>query len=456
MLQLPIELRRQCVDSLAEGLEGLDSSEEDWDCSNALKALRLVNRDLGSIASEHLFRRVVFDPTDDSIERFIKVMQSNLSPLVLDVVIDVSVAEPRVLYIEEAEVEESFVAAVKAIEQCHNLEGIEIRFSDECEVCDDIDHYVAQSVEYRCEVLELVFNALAHAEKLERLTIKNLQDYHEAETFEKSSFLAVRNRLKQLHLNVATEYDSWRPEYAIKARGLHDGFTHHIPKFWLKPLSQQLTHLSLYCPDLWGIWPFVDLREIPTFPYLKSLCLGNFMFAHDWQVDWIVSHGSSLQNLYFDDCKIVVTLNLNAEQIRANFPGMETPVHRRVPTALVHVDLRWHVLLDRLRRGLPNLRQFVTGVGDWDDDNCFDDRYRLQNSLRGISYQIFDCTVAPSPWLRRGVGSGHKTRFIVGFDGQEYIEVEIEVSIDKEEDKRALMELLGPEQRIEIESETAD
>lgn len=41
-----------------------------------------------------------------------------------------------------------------------------------------------------------------------------------------------------------------------------------------------------------------------VFPNLRYLALGNHTFTQNWQVDWIISHGSSLVTLILEDCPI--------------------------------------------------------------------------------------------------------------------------------------------------------
>ena len=77
MLRLPVELRRLCI-------EPLD------DDADTLKELRLVNKEVGTLATEVLFRTAVLNPTDESAKTFTKLMRSKHNKYVTRVVINAS------------------------------------------------------------------------------------------------------------------------------------------------------------------------------------------------------------------------------------------------------------------------------------------------------------------------------------------------------------------------------
>ncbi|KAF2126197.1 hypothetical protein P153DRAFT_254443, partial [Dothidotthia symphoricarpi CBS 119687] len=216
-----------------------------------------------------------------------------------------------------------FGEAIGTIRSFKNTEEVELRFARQCAVESDWTKEVAETTDFRIGTLESFFSALKDASKVKGLTIKNLQDHMDKGLFESDHFLAVRNRLSRLHLQIATESDDAAPENSLYLPACDQGFTHDLPGLWLIPLQNQLTHLTLYGAEcLWGVWPFVDLRAISTFPRLVSLSLGNLTIAHDWQIDWILSHASTLEELLLDDCYIVTALQLNEEQAAANFPSL--------------------------------------------------------------------------------------------------------------------------------------
>ena len=426
MLQLPVELRRLCVDNL-------------HDDGETLKALRLANKELGTLATESLFQRAILNHTDESADKFVKLIQSPLNPLMRHVVVNTS-DDPE--YSgggqDAAEVAETFGEAIVKMTEFQNLEEMELKYAQECAMDPDRDKDVAETNEFRVQVMDFVLTALRRAEKLKTLTIKNLQDYH-GEIFEGGEFAMARSRLTKLHLQIANECDDASPENTIDYEALHDGFTRSLPLIWLKPLTHQLTHLTLYGGEcLWGVWPFVDFREIPPFPHLKSLSLGNFVIAHDWQMDWIVAHSATLRQLILDDCSIPTTMRLTEQQATPNFPN-EAPF-RIHPYAgkeyFVHVALRWHNVFDRMRIGLPRLHHFAMGHGDWNEGKAFEERYELANSIEDERYCMFDWGIGPSQWIM--YSPRRRSGYCFSVEQDELVPF----PQCKDEDQRALVKLL--------------
>ncbi|KAH3944752.1 hypothetical protein HBI81_231620 [Parastagonospora nodorum] len=223
-----------------------------------------------------------------------------------------------------------FLEMLELIHQIKNLQEVELKFAKQCAV-EEVTRWsswtkgVAETLRFRNKVFENFLSALQQAGKIQYLTIKNLQDYHNKSIFERQDFRIIRDRLPQLHLQIAAEYDEASPEYTIEKPALHAGYTQDLPNTWLKPLSGQLTHLTLYGAEsmcMWGIWPLVDFCNIPTFAHLKSLSFGRFTVVHDWQIDWILSHAETLEELIPDDCPIVTVLYMDDKPAKASFPDL--------------------------------------------------------------------------------------------------------------------------------------
>ncbi|USW56073.1 hypothetical protein Slin15195_G093920 [Septoria linicola] len=90
-------------------------------------------------------------------------------------------------------------------------------------------------------------------------------------------------------------------------------FEEHRVDTFLRPIASQLKEVKLYTiHSQWGVYPACNLEDI-HFPQLEKLALGNYVFAYDWQVDWIVSHGSTLKTLVLDNCPITYCGNVGWE-----------------------------------------------------------------------------------------------------------------------------------------------
>jgi hypothetical protein len=388
MVHIPVELRRHCLDFLNDDAE-------------TLKAVRLSCKDLGTLATQTLFLTAVLNHKEKSAANFKELIRSPLKGLVRHVIVNTRGHwSTRGGHIEECEILETFNEAIKLLPQFEKLEAVELKFAEECaEDCDLWEKGIAETEDFRERVLKTFFGALTQAVKVERLTIQNLQDKMDKGVFESEDFKTVRGRMKRLSLQITTESCDAAPERDIDFPHDSGGFTQALPEYWLKPMATQLTHLTLYgtwC--LWGIWPFTDLREIPTFTRLQSLSLGNFTIAHDWQIDWIISHGATLEELLLDDCPIITALMMDQEQVNANFPHLHLTTDNVGAQHLVEVDLRWHQVYGRFRAGLPHLRHFATGHGDWGfRGKAFEQRYDLK-CVTG-DYQFFNYGSGPSSWI---------------------------------------------------------
>lgn len=434
MLHLPVELRRLC-------LEALENHVED------LKSVRLINKELGVLATEILFRKAILNTTEESTEKFEKILRSHLNPLVHNLVINTS-DDPEYSGGGQklAEFPEEFLEMIRLLHEFPKLEEVELKFAQEVAVDDDSgwEKEVAETPQFRKEVFEDFWPALRKADSVRILTIKNLQDYHDEDIFQSEDFIVVRNRLARLHLQIATEYDDASPENSIKKPALHTGFGRDLPNIWLTPLSGQLTHLTLYGTEcFWGVYPFVDFRNVPTFARLKSLCMGNFIVAHDWQIDWILSHSETLETLIMDDCSIVAALRMDSGPAKANFPDLAPKIlsygRFGITIYYIEVPLRWHMVMDRFRTGLPVLRHFAMGHGDWDEGRAFEERYELLSETADGRYCFYDWGIGPSQWIvssQRVRPNGYS--FGSGAGEDKYVKF----PTCHEEDQKALMDLL--------------
>ncbi|KAI5926456.1 hypothetical protein F4810DRAFT_654475 [Camillea tinctor] len=181
-------------------------------------------------------------------------------------------------------------------------------------------------------------------------------------------------------------------------------FLEALPRTWLVPcLAENLQVLSLYCTEYWGWDPKMDFRTVnprldsPSgFPNLKVLALGNYVFSHQWQIDWIASLGvnnghGGLQELYLDDCPIMwfarikgspdttetVCLTTDGQEVRFSNDGyprreamLSGPVNMHLDNTEIHFDLRWHHVLSQWRATMPGLKVFKMGHGaGWDHDS---------------------------------------------------------------------------------------
>ncbi|KAI4690734.1 uncharacterized protein J4E88_002207 [Alternaria novae-zelandiae] len=475
MIQLPVELQRGCIDFLSDDLA-------------TLKALRLVNKGFHELASESLFRTVSFTNVGNSPERFLNIIHSSLQKHVRHAIINTSEHPDREQNEEDEDEEQddddddngryladgpdilcTFADAITQLPQLESLKRTELKFSSICTV-EDYTHtryrdtmlQIREDENFRAKIQDLCFQALAQSESFESLTIQNLQDAMPQDVMESKSFLAVRERLTELRLRILRYHVEPEGGQSTYADAQHNGLRRFLPKYWLKPTTNQLTRLTLDCDCLWGVWPFTDFREVEPFPHLKSLCFGNWTIAHDWQVDWIVAHGATLETLLLCGCGVVRYLALLDRGMKANFPQLlpqtgddETDDEDDEgsddegddefdsfglsygPEWEMEPDIRWHHLFERFRVGLQRLRYFKSG---YSQDYPFDSRYNMRPDHPMNAYYSLDCRKPP------------------GFEpiGWDVYEPELEEEAQRrqetdlqEEDRRALTALMETvEQRV--------
>ncbi|KAF2814724.1 uncharacterized protein BDZ99DRAFT_367371, partial [Mytilinidion resinicola] len=208
--------------------------------------------------------------------------------------------------------------AIAKVGQFKNLQSIELKYHSVCaapgsglgwpmDYHNTLGKYSPETTEFRTEVLGALMKALngKHpASQVRSLTIENLQDISPKHITQSDDFKAVFSRLDSLALRIATEWHDARPESTLKLPDAHIIYGTELKDQWLRPVAHQLKKLALYGDNFWGYWPRCDLRSL-HFPKLKSLFLGNMTFTHDWQLDWILTHADTLEELRLDHCPIV-------------------------------------------------------------------------------------------------------------------------------------------------------
>ncbi|RYO77337.1 hypothetical protein DL766_001128 [Monosporascus sp. MC13-8B] len=242
--------------------------------------------------------------------------------------------------------------------------------------------------------------------RLRTLTISNLGDHAEERLTASPAFGTVlaSPEFQELKLLVALRHVDPFGENppAYQDQQVLD-FAESLPRTWLAaPLARNLRVLSLYFSDYWGWTPKMDFRLVNPveggFPNLCVLALGNYVFSHEWQVEWIAGlgthNGRGLQELYLDDCPILWRARAvgpldNSVTVVQTGDGGEDDTSRATitisnegyprkhliaagatlgtPMADRDYPLRWHHMLRRWTgAAMPALRVFRMGHGDWD------------------------------------------------------------------------------------------
>lgn len=175
-----------------------------------------------------------------------------------------------------------------------------------------------------------------------------------------------------------------------------------------------LRKLSLCSSFYWGFYPKLSLEGI-YFPSLQSLALGNFTFFQDEQLNWIISHGSTLKELYLDDCPIlshVRILDYQENSGKCPLPASEMQLAReedRGDSWLYDYPRQWSEYFASFEGGLGCLRHFAIGSSEkWNFTHGlpFGMEKDLQPVLLESRYSSFDGgqirrNIGEKNWLKR-------------------------------------------------------
>ncbi|KAF7626505.1 F-box domain protein [Aspergillus flavus] len=393
LLHLPGEL-------LARVISHIDQS--------ALKQLRQTCRTLAQFVSRELFHTVHLFPDEESYERVRNISNNTiLRSLVRKIYIntcynDSEWGDP------DCTLTEPFKDAILQLKRFPNVQSTVLRFDKNCCVDDDgVEMWRSewpQPPTYREEVLHVFFSWLTSLDvPIKELGICNLQDLTIKDTDTRAMMAKVLCGLQSLRLNIATEHHEASPEEDLEFPEPHEFFA-EMPFAWLKPTMGSLENLTIYCDNYWGFFPKLDLKGI-HFPRLKTLALGNFGFAQDAHVEWIVSHEATLAELYLDDCTILYDVGITKENIgRCSFEKteMEVRIREDCPSLSKHYrsyEKRWHDLFDTFRTRLPLLRHFRMGTTCWSDGMPFEKEANINIGLMNDRYMVCYDGYGPSPYM---------------------------------------------------------
>ncbi|RSM00554.1 hypothetical protein CDV31_011720 [Fusarium ambrosium] len=436
------------------------------------------------IALPHLFRNIRLEGFGGSAERVINIAKSpKLRGLVRDLTIDSWVGSDFEYNAnEDYEIPKDFMDALPYVRCFGKVTAMHLRFN---EFCGDRDrsHWqtdIEETWSFRYRIIDTVCHCITgmwtkeRQEKiddragldfdpeypeddlgvpldqvmpLKELTISNLADYDDPSITRSKAWKKVLSlkSLINLKLFIATETESASPEAATYFEEKYE-FFEDLPETWLStPVADNLRVLSLFYCDFWGWFPKVNFRLMgpEPFPQLKVLALGNYVFSHDWQIDWFASIGSKngsggLEELYLDDCPILTRARQTGPLSSGDpgYPETSTVMHAAGggETDMFEFPMRWHHVLSRWRESMKGLKVFRIGHGAWHSpspkdakmlrEDADDEGYNIDASTYyRISYNIhrsyggdgldvsedkrmlyteYDIGIGPSPWLEGG------------------------------------------------------
>lgn len=223
------------------------------------------------------------------------------------------------------------------------------------------------------EIVQAINHPVHPASKLQSLSIVNLQDEVGKELNTSDDFKAVVSQIDTLELTIASWHETentQEPSTELESSDMHLFWGRHLQNYWLIPVLTQLVRLKLDCR--WTHWDYIPKCNLKGlhFPKLQELVLSKMTFTHDWQLNWIISHGKTLKSLTLNDCPI-----LHASWVGHPLDDRHYPVFRlgRSPDWIHFGDAedltywtykgRWHTHFEKLQRGLPFLRELNLSLG---------------------------------------------------------------------------------------------
>ncbi|KAF3811852.1 hypothetical protein GCG54_00014608 [Colletotrichum gloeosporioides] len=420
-----------------------------WLPQRDLLTCRHLNKKVGDIATSVAFRHVSLKARR-KCEVFAKIARStHLRRAVRELTID-SWVGPSFEYNLNGgyPMPQEFIAALSFVGMFSKLKTVNIRFNENVGNGQESFHEIEETYDFRFWVLDTVIKCLAgtwngnnqqlrmqevHSSMykgqssnweeskglkltdqdvqllqpvhVDTITVSNLQDFKDKRLTESAAFKSVISspNLRDLKLFITTESDEAAPERNIFFPERYD--IDCLPHTWLSPsLAKNLRTLSLYCDDYWGWCPRLDLRTVNPgsgpdsgLPVLKVLALGNYVFSHEWQIDWIASLGrkndsGGLEELYLDDCIILFRaemqghLDTGTTIIGTDSGGSSMEISNdRYPSkkqfttndeeeaewddVTVEFDIRWHAVFSHWKNTMRGLKILKVGSGSWGEEH---------------------------------------------------------------------------------------
>lgn len=284
-------------------------------------------------------------------------------------------------------------------EYCQGVEN-DLGFDDEVEV-----------IPTRLNTLKAVFGAVQQRAKMNHpgtvssLRVDNLQNIPTPEFTSSDLFKAVAKDLDELHLRVAHEYNEGGPDHDIYCVELTT-FEPFMHQHWLSPLENQLTTLTLYFQDCWGVMPGTFDGHGLTFPRLQTLNLGNYTIAHHDQFDWVLAQ-TSLKSLRLDRCYIASHIRTEESSMHKwntptgdweRFPEYAFGFCRDEDEAVYHFPGTWKAIFDKVRTQLPDLTDFRFHFGRFAPASFFEPA-SMGAELSPLRYITFDIGLLPTRWI---------------------------------------------------------
>jgi hypothetical protein len=421
-----LRVKASLTDTCPQDIEAMADVSLPYEINNFLvrqcdiedvKSLRLVSKAFYNHATRRLFAALYVKNTDSGIHSYQNILSApHLTEAVRQITFltvenpEESRAQGQPQDGNTAQLSDGFTSALSSTYKFPNLASVGIHFSKPCNISDTRRYDTLSALQtryFRADVLEALLRGLNNLEyptpNVRSLSLHNLQDVNGIT--DSADFRSLLSRLTTLRLKAVSEWArdiSWESpwDYTTMRR-----FFVELPHAWLAPCAANLTSLKLHLDltnvrlhmDLQGGYlPKADLRGV-HFPKLQALDLGKYAFGYDWQLEWILLHGATLEELTLDDCPIAHRIWDIGERDREDYALR--PTNDSGHCSQWRYDRGWSHYFAEMEKRLPKLRSFRYGMGQWGcRDHFEDDILDREVEVGEEEYPDFDMTLGAASW----------------------------------------------------------
>jgi hypothetical protein len=220
--------------------------------------------------------------------------------------------------------------------------------------------------------------------------ITDLKPYDGSKSSDNEDFKATMRNLKTLKLLVQSNEMSRYEFRSVRKLPTNQRFMEQLEQTWLGNCQKSLRELDLGFRTHVGFYSKLDLRGLEI-ARLKVLKLTKITLTHQWQIDWICSHGPTLEILSLIETPIIVQATTRMVLDEESYPIEHQPL-LQLPETVLTFHLKWSEIQDQIRERLPDLRAFEQEFmysADYDDD----DEWRVPVTIdccpfRYITYDV--------------------------------------------------------------------
>ncbi|PCG99016.1 Hypothetical protein PENO1_055120 [Penicillium occitanis (nom. inval.)] len=372
---------------------------------STLKSLRQSCRFISPLATDQLYRTVHLQPGETSQKGLQEILNNpNLRRIPRKIYIDTVDESLNYDDGKEQKWPRGWDNLVPQVKELPRLNAAVLCF-DKGFTSDSMDpdhlHYgaCAERPQFRFQAMHKFFSLLeSFRHPIQDLGIRNLQADNPKDPKTLAKMAKVLSGLLSLRLSITSETNDAAPECDLEYPEIRK-FSKELPSTWLSPAASSLQHLSLCSREYSGFYPHLDLTSV-FFPCLKTLSLGNFCFFHDDQIDWILKHGDTLEEIYLDDCAVLYDFCMMEQNVDACALPRDTLVRREGDVSLYgSFEKRWHHIFDLFAEKLPKLRHFRIGRSNWYPDIPFEQERNIKVWLYYNRYMCCYDGYGPSPYM---------------------------------------------------------